>query len=215
MCVCLCVFVSVKSPQLCPMLCNPMDYSLPGSSVHGVLQARILGWVAIFSSRGSSWPWARTQICISCIGRQNLDCCAICEACSWDIALGYKIKIGRKYSKCSDSCWAFLSFSLTSVLLLWLISLSHSLGFSRELWDEGAGVGWAWTSTLWITGWICHPPLRTLDLLFFVCLAFVFFFLTPWTLTILSPETLFWGKEHCYGSGTGLVVVSTWHLIRF
>ena len=37
-------------------LCDPMDYSLPGSSVHGILQARILEWVAMASSRGSSWP---------------------------------------------------------------------------------------------------------------------------------------------------------------
>ena len=49
-----------------PTLCNPMDYSLPGSSVHGVFQARILEWVAI-SSRASSQP--RDQTCVSCIGR--------------------------------------------------------------------------------------------------------------------------------------------------
>ena len=35
-----------QSLQLCPTLCDPMDHSLPGSSVHGILQARILGWVA-------------------------------------------------------------------------------------------------------------------------------------------------------------------------
>ena len=40
--------------ELCLTLCNPMDYSPPGSSVHGILQARILEWVAISSSRGSS-----------------------------------------------------------------------------------------------------------------------------------------------------------------
>ena len=40
----------------CPALCNPMDCSLPGSSVHGIFQARILEWVATSSSRGSSWP---------------------------------------------------------------------------------------------------------------------------------------------------------------
>ena len=38
--------------QLCPTLCDPMDCSPPGSSVHGILQARILDWVAIPSSRG-------------------------------------------------------------------------------------------------------------------------------------------------------------------
>ena len=47
-------------------LCDPMDYSLPGSSVHGILQARILEWVAIsFSRRGSSWLRDRTWV--SCI----------------------------------------------------------------------------------------------------------------------------------------------------
>ena len=39
-----------KSLQSCPILCNPMDCSLLGSSVHGVLLARMLEWVAIFSS---------------------------------------------------------------------------------------------------------------------------------------------------------------------
>ena len=46
----------------CPTLCDPMDYSLPGSSVHGILQARILEWVAISFSRGSSQPRNRTQV---------------------------------------------------------------------------------------------------------------------------------------------------------
>ena len=42
--------------QSCPTLCDPMDCSLPGSSVHGIFQARVLEWVAISFSRGSSWP---------------------------------------------------------------------------------------------------------------------------------------------------------------
>ena len=42
--------------QLCPTLCDPMDCSPPGSSVHGISQERILEWVAISSSRGSSQP---------------------------------------------------------------------------------------------------------------------------------------------------------------
>ena len=45
-------------------LCNPMDRSLPGFSVHGILQAGILEWVAMPSSRGSSRP--RDQTCIFC-----------------------------------------------------------------------------------------------------------------------------------------------------
>ena len=52
-----------KSLQSCLTLCVPMDSSLPGSSIQGILQATILGWVAMPSSRGSSPP--RDQICIS------------------------------------------------------------------------------------------------------------------------------------------------------
>ena len=48
--------------QSCPTLCNPVDCSPPGSSIHGILQARILEWVAISFSRGSSWPRDRTQV---------------------------------------------------------------------------------------------------------------------------------------------------------
>ena len=51
--------------QLCPTLCDPMDCSPPGSSVHGILEARILEWVAISFSRGSSWP--RDWTLVSCI----------------------------------------------------------------------------------------------------------------------------------------------------
>ena len=48
--------VRAKSLQLRLTLCNPMDYSLLGSSVHGISQTRTLEWVAISSSRGSSQP---------------------------------------------------------------------------------------------------------------------------------------------------------------
>ena len=59
--------------QSCMTLFNPMDCNLSGSSVHGILQARILKWVAISSSRGSSQPRDWTQVSyISCIVRQVL-----------------------------------------------------------------------------------------------------------------------------------------------
>ena len=60
--------------QSCLTVCAPMDCNPPGSSVHGILQARILEWVVMPSSRGSSQP--RDWICvsyISCIGRRVLD----------------------------------------------------------------------------------------------------------------------------------------------
>ena len=63
--------------QSCLTLCNPMDCSPPGSSVHWIFQARILEWFAISYSRGYSqsrdWTWVS---CISCIGRQILYNCA-------------------------------------------------------------------------------------------------------------------------------------------
>ena len=46
---------AAKSLQSCPTLCNPMDCSLPGFSVHGILQARTLEWVAISFSNASKW----------------------------------------------------------------------------------------------------------------------------------------------------------------
>ena len=57
--------VKVLVAQSCLTLWDPMDCSLPGSSVHRILQARILEWVAISFSRGSSWPRDQTQV--SCI----------------------------------------------------------------------------------------------------------------------------------------------------
>ena len=63
----------VIGTQLCPTLRNPMDCSPPGSSVHGIFQARILEWVAISSTRGSSQLRDRSFIsCDSCIGRKIL-----------------------------------------------------------------------------------------------------------------------------------------------
>ena len=57
--------VCAKPLQLCPILSGSMDCSPPGSYVHGILQARILGWVAVPSTRGCSQPRDETQV--SCI----------------------------------------------------------------------------------------------------------------------------------------------------
>ena len=58
--------VKVLVTQMCPTLCNPKDCSPPGSSVHGILQARILEWVAIPFSRGFFQPRDQTwDFCIA------------------------------------------------------------------------------------------------------------------------------------------------------
>ena len=62
-----------KLLQSCPALWDPVDCSTPGSSVLGILQARILEWVAVPSSRGSSSPRDGTQVLyVSCSGRRVL-----------------------------------------------------------------------------------------------------------------------------------------------
>ena len=82
------VTTSTFSPSLCHAvmgwdvltICDPMDYSLPGSSVHGIFQARVLEYVAISSSGESSWPRDRTLV--SCIGR-----CVLYQWGTWEAPL--------------------------------------------------------------------------------------------------------------------------------
>ena len=64
LCVCVCTItqVCVLVAQPCLTLCDPTDCNPPGSSIHGILQARVPEWVAIAFFRGSSWPRDRTQI---------------------------------------------------------------------------------------------------------------------------------------------------------
>ena len=71
--------------QSCLTLCDPMDCSPPGFSVHGILQARILEWVAICFSRGSSWPRDQTQV--SCIAGRFFTIWATREPPSLSLAL--------------------------------------------------------------------------------------------------------------------------------
>ena len=67
--VCACMLSHFSRVQLC----DPMDYSLPGSSAHGILQVKLLDCVAIYSSKGSSQPRDQTHVsCVSCIDRQIL-----------------------------------------------------------------------------------------------------------------------------------------------
>ena len=74
------IFRCVRA-QACLTLCDSMDCSPTSSSVHGTFQARILEWVAMPSSRGSSQPRDWTHIsCVSCIGRWILYLCATWEA---------------------------------------------------------------------------------------------------------------------------------------
>ena len=69
-CVCVCACACAKS---CAALCNSLDCTLPGSSVHGIFQVTIQEWVATSCSKGSSWSRDWTHVSsISCISRQFL-----------------------------------------------------------------------------------------------------------------------------------------------
>ena len=66
----ICCYCCCSVTKSCPTFCDPMDCSPPGSSVHGILQARILKWVTLPSFRGSSQHGDQTHISyVFCIGR--------------------------------------------------------------------------------------------------------------------------------------------------
>ena len=83
-----CSAVHANSLQSCPTLCDPMDCSLPISSVHGILRARILKWVAVPSSRGSSQPGDPAHISyISALAggfftSSTTCCCSLPQSCT-------------------------------------------------------------------------------------------------------------------------------------
>ena len=107
--------------------------SPPGFSVHGILQARKLEWVAISSSRGSSWPRDWTHV--SCIGRQILYCWVTREAqlCSYTfiyrkkhyIYICNKIKYAFIFSSVAQSCLT-LCQTLQHARLPWWLSSKES-----------------------------------------------------------------------------------------
>ena len=101
-----CALVCADLPQSCLTRCDPMDHSPPGSTVHGILQTRILDWIAVLSSRGSSRPRDQTFISyVSCIAGGVFTTSTTWEAqvvtfyfCPW----GQEIEMPHPPSKASD-----------------------------------------------------------------------------------------------------------------
>ena len=122
-CCCAITFISRRKntkalgTQSCLTLCNPMDCSPPGFSVLGILQARILEWVAIPFSRESFWP--RDQTRVSCIGRQILYCWA-----TWEVIFPYLPLWTNQRNICWANEWAIktglLNPSIINILS-WMI----------------------------------------------------------------------------------------------
>ena len=125
---CVCVHARAQS---CPALCDLLDYSPPGSSVHGIFQARILEWVAISFSRGSSWSRDRTWVsCISGISRQILYHCS-----SWEV-LSYKVPDDKHLKVCSYTL-LWLQKPLQAIIhvcvMSWLCS-NKALFTDADMW---------------------------------------------------------------------------------
>ena len=109
--------------QLYPILCDPMDCSLPGSSTHGISQARVLEWVAISSSRGSSQPRDRTRV--SCIAGRRFTIWTTREAMKiWSYPYNLNMELGFSQFVSFFSLWVVVAFSSCGA---WV---SHCGGFS-------------------------------------------------------------------------------------
>ena len=105
--------VKVLVAQLCPAICDSMDCNMPGFSVHGILQERILEWITIPFSRGSSWR--RDQTWDFCIAGGFFTICATREAPkSWCMLLisilNALLFIFLKSMKCISISWEGILF---------------------------------------------------------------------------------------------------------
>ena len=109
--LCACYFA-----QSYPSLCDPMDCSLPGFSVHGILQAGILEWVAMPSSKGSSWPEGWTP-CVLCL----LHCRQVLYHLHHPLLQGLKLDVNQKVEGHCCSVLFFLVFF--SYACFWLVSV--------------------------------------------------------------------------------------------
>ena len=104
-----------KLLQSCPALCDAMVYSPPASSVHGILQARTLEWIAILFSKGSCWPRDQTQV--SCTAGRFFTIWATMEA-----LLSPRV--------CPNSCplsrWCYLTMSSSAALFSFCLRPSQA-----------------------------------------------------------------------------------------
>ena len=105
-----------------------MDFSLPGSSVHDIRQARILQWIAIHSSRGSSWPRDQIHVsCGSCLARHILCCWATREAIIYYVP---------------DIQWE-KEMATHSSILAWRIPWTEEPGGLLFMWSHRVGHDWS------------------------------------------------------------------------
>ena len=121
MCVC---------AQLCPTLCDPLNCNLPGFSVHGISQARILERVAISSSRGSPEPGIEpTSLCIFCIGRWVL------YHCTTQVAQNFKMFYIKEKATFPQSSFTVPPCSANCLLDQMISRTSSCCSVLQGTWD--------------------------------------------------------------------------------
>ena len=118
--------MKIEVTQSCLTLCNPMDCSLQGSSVHWIFQARVLEWVSISFSRGSSWP--RDQNQVSCIAGRHFTIWA-----TWEDIVGILLL---------SNYLAFLYlFPHLQIMVQWYLNLSVGLPDGSVVKNPPANAG--------------------------------------------------------------------------
>ena len=153
-------YMCAQSPRSSPTLCHPVDCSQPGSSMHGILSARILEWVAISSSRASSRPRYWTHMsCISCIDRQVLYHWATWASESY-CTLRWR-QTWEQMGMDSD-----LNPPDTSDVAFNNTSDSWSFHFFKWKWHTlYTGLLWVWpmgTHGKWLPWWVSHVSISSL-----------------------------------------------------
>ena len=125
--------------QSCPTLCNPMDCSLPGFSIHGILQARILEWVTISFSRGSSWPRDQTQVSRIAGRRFNLWATKEAPKASFDyLKMGIKSTLHFKWNK--QDCHFLMTHKAPGYLAR--LRLRNLNGHCTGVWERWFAQHW-------------------------------------------------------------------------
>ena len=151
--------------QSCPTLCDHMDCSLSGSSVHGVFQARVLEWIAISFSRWSSWPrnWTR----VSCIAGRCFTVWATREThetsfknanlsmfprkrfLQWLPVCRRRRKLFQAVKIACVKLWSWWHmYSAQVTFFIWIARLLSS-------WRDGRGPSWVVLTAIW---WSLHRP---------------------------------------------------------
>ena len=133
-----------KSLQSCLTLCNPMDYSPPGSSVHQILQAKIMKWVTMPSCRGSSQPRNQTRVWEK--GHSFI----------WDLRMktgGTEMELNHTVQ--TPSCQAGGFFTTSAMLIFSSVTYSYqiSLAFSNKHLFLAFKMSGQWGRLLHVSHW--------------------------------------------------------------